>query len=74
MIDVETKAKQIARDICKGNTICTCQNKDGHCASIMAIAKRLAEQGYTKQKRGNRVKIKPVDDYADFDPRDWDFI
>ena len=38
--------KQIARDICRGNKICTCTEKDGHCASIMAIAERLADQGY----------------------------
>ena len=38
--------EQIARDICRDNKICTCIVKDGHCASIIAIAKRLAKQGY----------------------------
>lgn len=43
MSDIEA---QIARDICRYNKICTCVEKDGHCASIIAIAKRLAKQGY----------------------------
>ena len=38
--------KQIARDICKDNKICTCKEKDGHCMSIRVIAERLAKQGY----------------------------
>lgn len=44
----EKEIQNIAEDICRGNTICTCSNKDGHCASIQAIAKRLYEQGYKR--------------------------
>ena len=43
-------AKQIARDICRGNKICTCIEKDGHCISVMSIAERLVKQGYKPPK------------------------
>ena len=51
--DVEIRTKQIARDICKDNKICTCLYRDGSCTSIMSIAKRLAEQGYRKPENRN---------------------
>lgn len=46
--ELAQRTQEIARDICQGNTICTCNTKDGHCASIQCIARRLAEQGYKK--------------------------
>ena len=46
MTDYEKIVEQIAKDICKENTICTCKEKDGHCMSIITIAKRLAKLGY----------------------------
>lgn len=50
----EKIVRQIARDICKGNTICTCREKDGHCVSVMSIAERLAKQGYKPPKEDKR--------------------
>lgn len=47
-IEMDQRTQEIAKDICKGNTICTCTDKDGHCASIQCIARRLAEQGYRR--------------------------
>lgn len=56
MAEWQKVAKQIARDICKDNKICTCNEKDGHCISVMLIAERLAKQGYepprTPKERG----------------------
>lgn len=46
MTDYEKIVEQIAKDICKENKICTCKEKDGHCMSIITIAKRLAKLGY----------------------------
>lgn len=38
--------EQIAKDICKGNNECSCTEKDGHCWTVLSVARRLAEQGY----------------------------
>lgn len=46
---LKKRTKEIAEDICRGNTICTCVDRDGHCASIQVIARRLAELGYRKE-------------------------
>ena len=43
---IEAIKQQIAKDICKNNATCSCEQKDGHCRSIMAIAENLAKQGY----------------------------
>lgn len=46
MAEYKDVAKQIARDICRDNKICTCKEKDGHCVSVIIIAENLAKQGY----------------------------
>ena len=54
MAEWQKAAKQIARDICKDNKICTCNEKDGHCISVMTIAERLAKQGYKPPRTKER--------------------
>lgn len=51
--EIKNITEQIAKDICKDNKICTCNDKDGHCTSVMVIAERLAEQGYKPPQAHN---------------------
>ena len=40
----------IARDLCSKYNICTCNNRDGHCATPQQHAKIIQELGYRKEK------------------------
>lgn len=58
MYYTQETVKQIARDICRENKVCTCVEKDGHCVSIISIAERLAKQGYKPPQKTPKKKRK----------------
>ena len=68
MAEWQKVAKQIARDICKDNKICTCNEKDGHCVSVMTIAERLAKQGYKPPRTSKERRA----DFTCKDCTEWD--
>ena len=48
-IDLE-KQNKIAKDLCSKYSICTCNERDGHCATPQQHAKILVELGYRREE------------------------
>ena len=45
----QEQINNIAKDLCKGYTNCTCNNRDGHCSTPQRDAKIIYEAGYRKE-------------------------